>query len=31
MPEMLTPLTWNQVKRGLTYVREHGRARGLER
>jgi hypothetical protein len=31
MPEMLIPLSWEQVKRGLTYVREHGRARGLER
>jgi Nucleotidyl transferase AbiEii toxin, Type IV TA system len=31
MPEMLIPLSWEQVKRGLTYVREHGRARGLDR
>ena len=31
MPDMLIALTWDQVKRGLIYVREHGRARGLER
>jgi hypothetical protein len=31
MPEMLIPLSWERVKRGLSYVREHGRARGLER
>lgn len=31
MPEMLVPLTWERVKAGLTYVRDHGRARGLER
>jgi len=31
MPEMLIPLSWERVKRGLSYVREHGRARGVER